>query len=1132
MYSTVSNLRIRTQSLLLGTALATGIGAISLSAPPAFAEGTGLLAPIQVTGQVAHFDDGTLLTADAGDAGGIETVVVTGYAASLAKSTDAKRNATNFTDSVFAQDIGKFPDTNIAESLNRIPGVTIQRDNDDEGVNVSIRGLGTNFTKILLNNAQVAVATTGAVDQSNNNREVDLNMFPTELFTQLTVSKTPTADQVEGGAAGTVNMRSDRPFDNPGMHFSYNLQGTDYSNANSPGERGAAIASDTWGPVGVLVGVAGVHNNVFTKGWEDGNAGWVGPSLATSGANIQCSPAASCGTFGSKSWGVPAAIPNNVNVPIPGAPGTFYPAGTPVNQALLQTLNPGLSITQLSNALLPRLGRPMFEAGTRDRYNGIVSLEYRPNDNLHFYLDGIFGRTFNNLNRSDLDWGVRAGAGAQPMIPANVVLTPASLAATGNAGGQVQSGTFYNSQFSLEARPYKEKGDFLSLNPGMMWTPMDLLEVDFQANISRSHFFRDSPTVLVVTGPSAGNPAGVPGATPLPGGVVTTFNDPSGAPFPSITTNLDLNNPANFQWANGRVNLQDEKRYTFTEGLHLDATYGGPEIAVKVGAAYDDVYRSITAIDASTTWQDAICGDNPNAVLPAPNSVPSCDGLNVTGSTAVVNAAAPGQVPPYPGYGTGYSASFPPLAYGGSLVPQSALASYLVPGPTGFITANYNAIKKASNYYAIDQAAIAAVGNPHTGSVETYPYSTASNTGGNSGIIEEKNIGLYAELNGDVNVDHDLKYNVGLRWVQTLQAVTSPVTVVNPLNAGLTNGGLYPNSFVFQTQKHDYAAFLPSINLVYMISDDFQVRGSLSRTMTRPNPNFMVAGVNFSDLAAQSVGLGNPNLKPYFSNNIDLGAEYYTGGEGYFGVAIFRKSLSGFPQQVNITQPFSYLDQFGINYGGLNATQQQAICNRTPGCNIATATQATVANTTVTVTEQVNEPGILTINGIELDYVQPLDFVLDQYGLKGFGFTGNVTILDPSSSGAAPINPTGVARLAYNMTGYYENNGLMARVSYVWNDRTYGSGSNTQSVCLPVGSSGSGCPGGAYLFAAPYGQLDLSSSLKLSTVLGDIPSDPDLTFDIQNLTRSKLHTYDQFTNATHSYYNVGMVFLFGLRGEF
>ena len=87
---------------------------------------------------------------------------------------------------------------------------------------------------------------------------------------------------------------------------------------------------------------------------------------------------------------------------------------------------------------------------------------------------------------------------------------PVRQATLGGVGGVVQSGTFANSQLFLEARPYHEKGDFFSINPGGSWQINDLMHVDFQVNASRSHFFRDSPTYLFVTCPSAGNPAGVP----------------------------------------------------------------------------------------------------------------------------------------------------------------------------------------------------------------------------------------------------------------------------------------------------------------------------------------------------------------------------------------------------------------------------------------------------------------------------------------------------------------------------------------------------------------------------------------------------------------------------------------------
>ena len=135
-----------------------------------------------------------------------------------------------------------------------------------------------------------------------------------------------------------------------------------------------------------------------------------------------------------------------------------------------------------------------------------------------------------------------------------------------------------------------------------------------QEDPSRSHFLRDSPTVFVVTCPSAGNGA-VPGCAAPAGGVTVDFNNPVGAAFPSITTNINLNDPANYQWNNGRVNLQDEKRFTVTDGAHFDVKWGGDTFSLQAGGAFDHAFRSIIAVDDSGRWQNAICGDNPNVYL-------------------------------------------------------------------------------------------------------------------------------------------------------------------------------------------------------------------------------------------------------------------------------------------------------------------------------------------------------------------------------------------------------------------------------------------------------------------------------------------------------------------------------------
>ncbi|HWX90747.1 MAG TPA: TonB-dependent receptor, partial [Rhizomicrobium sp.] len=298
----------------------------------------------------------------------------------------------------------------------------------------------------------------------------------------------------------------------------------------------------------------------------------------------------------------------------------------------------------------------------------------------------------------------------------------------------------------------------------------------------------------------------------------------------------------------------------------------------------------------------------------------------------------------------------------------------------------------------------------------------------------------------------------------------------------------------------------------------------------RPNVNSMIDSVNFGDVAVTNATKGNPNLKPYFSNNIDLGAELYTGGAGYIGIDVFRKSISGFTINTSFPQTFPYLAQYGITYGTLSPQQQGALDLKTGGTGGSNS-----ANLPIIVSQNVNAQGLLTINGIELDYSQPLDFLLEPYGLPGFGFTSNVTITDQKSSGALPAIAGGVAPLTYNTTVYYDHNGAMLRFSYSWNDRSYTTG-NTGGIlglCLPsIASQSSGCTAGPYFITAPYGQLDMSSSYRLSNLFGDVPGDPELTFDIQNLTKSKLRTYEQYSYATNTYYDFGSVYMFGVRAEF
>src|SRR5687768_2519957 len=145
----------------------------------------------------------------------LEEIVVTGFRGSLNTALAEKRAETAAIDVIAAEDIGKFPDSNLAESMQRIPGVTLSRGDGGEGRNISVRGLGPLFTRVRINGMEAA-AQTGSSDiygAGNNGRSFDFNVFPTEIFSQLAVRKTPSANVEEGSLGATVDLKAPRPFD-------------------------------------------------------------------------------------------------------------------------------------------------------------------------------------------------------------------------------------------------------------------------------------------------------------------------------------------------------------------------------------------------------------------------------------------------------------------------------------------------------------------------------------------------------------------------------------------------------------------------------------------------------------------------------------------------------------------------------------------------------------------------------------------------------------------------------------------------------------------------------------------------------------------------------------------------------
>jgi TonB-dependent receptor len=314
-------------------------------------------------------------------------------------------------------------------------------------------------------------------------------------------------------------------------------------------------------------------------------------------------------------------------------------------------------------------------------------------------------------------------------------------------------------------------------------------------------------------------------------------------------------------------------------------------------------------------------------------------------------------------------------------------------------------------------------------------------------------------------------------------------------------------SVVQASTDSSYSEFLPSFSAAVNVTEDVVLRFAGSKTITRANPRDMLPNATFSDPSAQAVTLGNPSLEPFLSTNIDLGGEWYTGDEGYVGLTLFQKQITGFTIGNVTVVPFSSLAPLGITFDTLSPTQQTAINSR-GGAGAAT----------VNATQQINASGQLRIRGYEAVWVQPLSVITE-----GLGFQLNYTDVSqrPQGGTGQPAVAVGISPTTYNGTIYYDNGPASIRLSYVYNDRQIASGTNQEGLT------------GNRFWTDEYDQLDLSASWKFENVA----SQPQITLNVINITGStQRQTWGndnfQYSNAARTFYDPGFAVLLGVRGTF
>lgn len=170
----------------------------------------------------------------------VEEVVITGIKASMQRAMDIKRDAKGVVEAISAEDIGKFPDTNLAESLQRISGVSIDRQNN-EGSKITVRGFGSDFNLVTLNGRQMPT--------NGSSRSFEFSDLAAETVSGVEVYKTFGATRASGGIGALVNIKTARPLDNPGLK----------------GSIGAKAVMDTTNEVGddITPEISGIFSDTF-----------------------------------------------------------------------------------------------------------------------------------------------------------------------------------------------------------------------------------------------------------------------------------------------------------------------------------------------------------------------------------------------------------------------------------------------------------------------------------------------------------------------------------------------------------------------------------------------------------------------------------------------------------------------------------------------------------------------------------------------------------------------------------------------------------------------------------------------------------------------------------------------------
>ncbi|WP_282297599.1 TonB-dependent receptor [Stenotrophomonas sp. PS02289] len=920
------------------------------SASPA--PGAGMTAPSGVA-VAADAPLNAEVAAPAAGAGAqnLETIQVTGsYSRSLEQAVDIKRATVGFSDSIVATDVADFPEQNLAEALQRVPGVTIER-SKGLGTKVNVRGLPSEYTHVSINDLATASGSGG--------RDVEFDMFASEIIQQVTVQKSPTAADEEGGIAGSVKISTARPFDYNERKLVFSAEGAHNSISEEVDPRFAFLAADTWGDWGALVSYSQSKRTNRTD--------------STSGINFR--PSSRFLT----------------------ASGT---RGTQAQSVLLR--DAGVNITDRNDS--DQTNRVVFQdkVGDRvylneqDKWGATASLQYKPSNNFSLTFDAMVGgydstedeydaaaysassrSTFDTIHEYDADTLSQYGM---------VVLRDVSYTAT---------------QHEMLSKERINKTDYSQYSMALDWKG-DNWYVDGLIGYSGAEKTSDYSNLKhVAYAPSRTRWTGdsgetIPSAAP---GSIDMYNASDKYLFEAYETTLEKVQDDKYA---AQVNVTRLLDLAFLPALHT----------VKFGARYTDRSKERQYGEAKITGPTA-------------------------GSAAWVNTRT---------------------------LADSPLQSIsdIVPG----------------GEYSHKGLDWQQVSNSYARSAFRYDGFYTPFDPGQFYQVDEKVMSFYAMTDFAFDIGNvPFTINAGARYVDTKVDSFGFHPIQRP--DGSTG---YTDTPVSKDGSYD--DLLPSFNMTAEVSPGLLLRAAASKVMMRPALTD-VAYKRTASWSSYRFTDGNPELKPTYAKQWEVGVEKYLDNGALFAASYFRKNIDGVVIN-SLTGMVEDVAVYNAN-GSLNGIYD------------------------FDVYQPVNAKGSYEVDGIELVAQMPLGMFAPW--LEGFGVNANYTMLDSSLAGESDLGiqtpMPGLSEKTWNFTAYYENERFDARVSYNHKDEYVESiGYNLYPI-----------------YRDAYGQLDVSIGYRITDKI-------KLSLKGINLTNEITSGYTMDPSFPTMYEASGRRISLGLRADF